>query len=93
MSKYSTLIARLLSLFIALFIAPPAVADYAPGELDFSMQVEHNETRWRYASQTLTSKSSVLGVRLKERLAPRLLGSLKAGYLELSQSGNPLPAA
>ncbi|MDY6981367.1 MAG: hypothetical protein SV201_15965, partial [Pseudomonadota bacterium] len=40
-----------------------------------------------------TSKSSVLGVRLKERLAPRLLGSLKAGYLELSQSGNPLPAA
>ncbi len=57
------------------------------------MQVEHNETRWRYANQTLTSKSSVLGVRLKERLSPRLLGSLKAGYLDLSQSGNPLPAA
>lgn len=93
MSKYSAAIARLLLVFVPLFIMPRAFADYAPGELDFSMQVEHNETRWRYASQTLTSKSSVLGVRLKERLGPRLLGSLRAGYLELSQSGNPLPAA
>lgn len=93
MSKYSATIARLLLIFAPLFIMPRAFADYAPGELDFSMQVEHNETRWRYANQTLTSKSSLLGVRLKERLAPRLLGSLRAGYLDLSQSGNPLPAA
>lgn len=93
MSKYSTAIARPLFVFALLFSMTPAVADYAPGELDFSMEVEHNETRWRYPDQTLTSKSSILGVRLKERLAPRLLGTLKAGYLELSQSGNPLPAA
>lgn len=71
----------------------PAQADYPPGKLDLSLQIEHNETRWQYANQTLTSKSSILGVRLQETLAPRLRGSLHFGYLDLSQPDNTLAAA
>lgn len=75
------------------FASAPATAEYASDGPDFSLQVEHNETRWQYADRTLTSKSSILGIRLQETLAPRLRGSLHAGYLELSQPENPLPAA
>ena len=70
-----------------------AQADYPPGQLELSLQIEHNETGWQYASETLTSKSSILGVQLQETLAPRLRGRLHAGYLDLSQPGNTLAAA
>ncbi|TDY01037.1 hypothetical protein [Thiohalophilus thiocyanatoxydans] len=71
----------------------PATADYPPNSLDLSLQIAHHETRWQYAGQTVTSKSSILGVRVRETLAPRLSGSLYAGYLDLSQPNNPLSAA
>ncbi|MFP3873483.1 MAG: hypothetical protein ACLFQT_00735 [Thiohalophilus sp.] len=58
-----------------------------------SLQIEHNETRWQYADETLTSKSSILGIQLQETLAPRLRGRLHAGYLDLSQPDNTLAAA
>lgn len=82
-----------LSGFTLSILSPAATADSPASELDFSLQVEHHETRWQYAGQTVTSKSSILGVRMQERLAPRLTGSLHVGYLDLSQPDNPLPAA
>ncbi|MDZ7662202.1 hypothetical protein [Thiohalophilus sp.] len=71
----------------------PASAAYPPGELELSLQIEHNETRWQYSGETLTSKSAILGVQLQETLAPRLRGRLHAGYLDLSQPDNTLAAA
>jgi len=71
----------------------PASAGYPPGELELSLQIEHTETRWQYSGETLTSKSSILGVQLQETLAPRLRGRLHAGYLDLSQPDNSLAAA
>jgi len=79
-------------LFLVAF-SGPASADYPPGELELSVQIEHNETRWQYAGETLTSKSSILGIQLQETLAPRLRGRLHAGYLDLSQPDNSLAAA
>lgn len=70
-----------------------ARADYRANGMDFSLQVEHNETRWEYDNQILTSKSSMLGIQLQETLAPRLRGRLQTGYLDISQPANPLPAA
>jgi len=96
MSKLSAAVRRftLTWLWLSLLcFCGPARAEYSPGGLDFSLQVGHNETRWEYAGQILTSKSSFIGIQLRETLAPRLRGSLQAGYLDLSQPGNPLPAA
>lgn len=88
---------RFVTVFLLLLIAhcfiSPAQAEYHPGGLDFSLQVEHSETRWQYTNIALTSKSSKLGVQLKETLASRLRGTLYAGYLDLSQPDNTLPAA
>lgn len=81
----------LLSLMVLLPVS--VSADYPRDGFNFSLQAEHSESEWQYAGQTLTSKSSKLGVQIQETLAPRLSGTLYAGYLDLSQPGNSLPAA
>lgn len=88
---------RFVTIFLLLLVAhcsiSPAQAEYRPGGLDFSLQVEHSESRWQYTDTVLISKSSKLGIQLKETLASRLRGTLYAGYLDLSQPYNTLPAA
>lgn len=89
-SRFVQLIVLGLSLIT---VAGYAQSDYSPKGWDFSLEVEHSETDWAYTSQTLTSKSTILGVRLHETLAPRLSGTLLAGIIDLSQPGNQPPAA
>ena len=93
MSRISRLVQLVVLGFSLMAFAGSAHSDYSPMVLDFSLEVEHNETRWAYASETLTSKSTIFGVRLEQALAPRLRGTLLGGYIDLSQPDNPLPSA
>jgi hypothetical protein len=93
MSQISRLLQLVVLGFSLIGIAGSAYSDYSRTGEDFSLEVEHSETRWMYASETLTSKSTILGIRLDQTLAPRLRGTLLAGFIDLSQPANPLPAA
>lgn len=80
-------------LFVVIFCQSTALADYRKQETQFSLEIAHTQSDWRYPTGLFYTKSSILGIQLTEAMASRLKGSLSAGYLDLSQPQNPLPAA
>lgn len=63
------------------------------GRVDFNLHLQSVNSNWRYDTARRRTTISRAGFGWSETLSPGLSGGFMLGYLDLSQTGNPLDTA